>query len=62
MSETAARASEASPDTTKMLVRAEPSASPSLPLRMRTKGQLAAIQPIVPHRRTRPNSFCASFR
>ena len=25
-------------------------------------GQLAAIQPIVPHSRTRPKSFWASFR
>ena len=25
-------------------------------------GHAATIQPIVPHRRTRPKSFCASFR
>ena len=27
-----------------------------------TNGQLAAIQPMVPHNRTGPNSFCGSFR
>src|SRR4029077_9282251 len=29
---------------------------------MKMNGQLAAIQPIVPQTRTKPKSFCASFR
>ncbi len=45
-----------------MPVSADSSAAPSLPRRMKTNGQLAATQPMVPHIRTRPNCSWASFR
>ncbi len=45
-----------------MAVRADSSSAPSLPRRMKTNGQLAAIQPMVPHSRTRPNCSWASLR
>ena len=60
VNENAASANEANPATTKMLESAASSASPVLPARMNTNGQLAAIHPIVPHSRMRPKSFRAS--
>src|SRR5262245_47641354 len=47
------------PATQKIQVRADSSAGPSTPFRRKTKGQLAAIQPMVPQRRTRPKSFAS---
>jgi hypothetical protein len=61
VSEKAARARETPPAIQKMEVSACWSAAPSTPFRRKKKGQLAAIQPMVPHRRTRPNC-CPSFR
>ena len=61
VSENAASANDASPETKKMLGSAASSAAPVLPARMKTNGQLAAIQPIVPHSRIRPKSLRASF-
>ena len=60
VNENAASANEANPATTKMLESAASSASPVLPARMKTNGQLAAIHPIVPQSRMRPKSFRAS--
>jgi hypothetical protein len=59
---TAASTSEESPETQKMLVSGPSSAAPSLPFRMKMKGQLAAIHPMVPQSRTLPKSACASLR
>jgi hypothetical protein len=61
-SEKAASAMDAIPATVKMLLRARSISAPVLSFNRKTKGQLAAIHPMVPHRRTRPNAFCASFR
>ena len=57
----AASANDASPETMKMLGSAASSAAPVLSARMKTNGQLAAIQPIVPHSRILPKSLRASF-
>src|SRR5881398_3714949 len=85
-SRSAARASDAIPETKNVLVRAASIAGPVLRVEsavpsqetnppawaidgtfvqsigMRTNGQLAAIQPIVPQTRILPKSFWASFR
>ena len=55
--EKAAMTRETIPATQKIEVSAASRAGPSAPRRRKTKGQLAAIQPMVPHSRTRPNSL-----
>ena len=57
VNENAAMPRETIPATQKIEVSAISRAGPSAPRRRKTKGQLAAIQPMVPHRRTRPNSL-----
>ena len=59
VSENPASAIEAMPATVKMLDSAACRSAPVLPARMKTNGQLAAIQPIVPQRRSLPNSVWA---
>ena len=60
VSEKAARAIDDTPATVKMLESAACRPGPVLPARMNTNGQLAAIQPMVPHSRNLPKSRCAS--
>ena len=60
--QTAANTSDVMPEIQKMLVSGPSRAASGLSFNMKYNGQAAAIQPMVPHRRTRPKSACASLR